>query len=164
VDDIRIYACALEENQIKALISAPPPPEPPSDPLSEALDTSLSFITGGSSDWFSQTATSYHDGDAAQSGDISDDQESWIQTTVSGKGTVKFYWKVSSEEEYDCLEFYVDGVLQDKISGLGGYWQQKMYTINTSGSHVLEWRYMKDGATSFGDDCGWVDKMEWVAN
>ena len=37
-------------------------------------------------DWFSQTTTSYHDGDATQSGDISHDEDSWMQTTVSGKG------------------------------------------------------------------------------
>jgi len=134
------------------------------DPLSEALDTALSFTTGGSADWFSQTKTSYHDVDAAQSGDTSDDQESWMQTTVSGKGTVKFYWKVSSGQDYDFLEFYIDGVLQDQISGSVDYWVQKTYTISTSGSHVLEWRYIKDGATSFGDDCGWVDKIEWVTN
>ena len=161
VDDVRIYDCALDENQIKALtslISAPPS----LDPLSEALDTSLSFTTGGSADWFSQTTTFHNDGDAAQSGDISGGQESWMQTTVSGKGTVKFYWMVSSEQDFDCLEFYIDGVMQERISGLGDYWQQKTYTISTSGLHTLEWRYMKDGTTSFGSDCGWLDKVEWI--
>jgi len=158
VDDVRIYDCALDENQIKSLISVTPSP----DPLSEALDTSLSFTTGGSAGWFSQTKTSYHNGDAAQSGDISNNQESWMQTTVSGKGTVKFYWKVSSEDDFDCLEFYIDGSLQNQISGLVDDWEQKTYTISTSGSHVLEWRYMKDRATSFGDDCGWLDKVEWI--
>ncbi|HUU17866.1 MAG TPA: hypothetical protein VMW72_11995, partial [Sedimentisphaerales bacterium] len=96
--------------------------------LSEAMDTTLSFTTGGSADWFSQTtsspwewfypiSTSYYGGDDAQSGGISDDQESWMQTTVSGAGMVRFYWKVSSESGYDYLEFYIDGVLQGRISG-----------------------------------------------
>jgi hypothetical protein len=58
--------------------------------LSEVLDTAMSFTTGGDADWFSQTTTSYYDGDAAQSGDISHNQESWIQMTVSGAGTVRF--------------------------------------------------------------------------
>jgi len=142
-----------------------PPPVPPSPPplpsLSEALDTSLSFTTGGSAGWFSQSTTSHYDGDAAQSGDISDDQESWMQTTVSGKGTLSFYWKVSSERYCDFLEFYIDGSLQEKISGSVD-WQQMMYTISTSGSHVLEWRYVKDYVVKSGSDCGWVDKVEWV--
>jgi len=132
------------------------------DPLARAVDTDLRFTTGGSVDWFSQTTTFYNDGDAAQSGDISDDQESWMQTTVSGKGTVKFYWLVSSEQDYDFLEFYIDGSLEEQISGLVDDWEQKVYMISTSGSHVLEWRYMKDWTTDEGSDCGWVDKVEWV--
>jgi len=131
------------------------------EPLAEALDTPLRFTTGGGTNWFAQTTTSYYDGEAAQSGDISHDEESWMQTTVSGKGTLKFYWKVSSEYDYDFLKFYIDGSLQDQISGSVN-WQQKMYTIGTSGSHTSEWRYVKDGGTDVGNDCGWVDKVEWV--
>jgi hypothetical protein len=132
------------------------------DPLAQALDTALSFTTGGNENWFGQTTTSYYEGDAAQSGDISHSQDSWMQTTVSGKGTVKFYWKVSSEEDFDFLEFYIDGSLQEKISSLEDDWEQQTYTISTSGSHTLEWRYMKDGSGNVGSDCGWVDKVEWV--
>ena len=157
VDDVRIYGCALDENQIKALISSLPSPV-----LSEALDTALSFTTGGSADWFCQTTNSYYDGDAAQSGDIKSYQESWMQTTVSGTGTVSFYWKVSSEGYCDFLDFYIDGSLQDQISGSVD-WQQMMYTL-PSGSHTLEWRYAKDYAMISGSDCGWVDKVEWVPN
>jgi len=135
-----------------------PGPPPSSSDLSEALDTSLSFTTGGSGDWFCQSATSYYDGDASQSGGISHAQESWMQTTVSGPTTVSFYWKVSSESGYDLLGFYIDGLLRDSISGSGD-WQQMMYTL-ASGSHTLEWRYFKDGSISSGSDCGWVDRVE----
>ena len=83
-----------------------------------------------------------------------------MQTTVSGAGTVSFYWKVSSEADWDFLEFYIDGELQDQISGEVD-WQQMTYTITDSGSHTLEWRYTKDEGASDGDDCGWADKLEW---
>ncbi len=85
-----------------------------------------------------------------------------MQTTVSGTGTVSFYWKVSSEVGYDYLEFYIDGELQDQISGTTVGWHQITYTITASGSHTLEWRYTKDQYVSSGSDCGWVDKVEWV--
>ncbi len=133
---------------------------PPSDSLSKAMDTTLSFTTGGSADWLSQTKTFYYDEDAAKSGDISDDQESWMQTMVSGAGMVRFYWKVSSEGGYDYLEFYIDDVLQDRISGSAD-WHQMTYTITASGLHTLEWRYVKDYSISEGNDCGWVDQLEW---
>jgi len=87
-----------------------------------------------------------------------------MQTTVNGTGTVKFYWKVSSEEDFDFLEFYIDGSLQENISGLEDDWERQTYTISTSGSHTFEWRYMKDGSGDSGSDCGWVDKVEWVTN
>jgi len=138
-----------------------PPPPPPLPSLSEVLDTALSFTTGGSANWFGQTTTTYYGPDAAQSGDISHRQDSWMQTTVSGTGTVKFYWKVSSEKHFDFLKFYIDGSSQDRISGSVD-WQQMTYTISTSGSHVLKWRYVKDRTTDEGSDCGWVDKVEWV--
>ncbi|MCJ7730334.1 MAG: carboxypeptidase-like regulatory domain-containing protein [Sedimentisphaerales bacterium] len=134
-------------------------PPTPCD-LTEALDTTLSFTTGGNADWFCQTTTSYSDGDAAQSGNISHNQESWMQTMADGPGTLSFYWKVSSEGNYDFLEFYIDGVRQSRISGSVD-WQQITYTV-ASGPHILVWRYIKDDSVSSGSDCGWVDKVEWI--
>jgi hypothetical protein len=134
--------------------------QPPSGPLSEALDTSLSFTTDGDSDWFSQTAMAYFDGDAAQSGEVLDEQESLIQTTVDGAGTLSFFWKVSSEVGYDYLEFFIDGVLQDRISGSVD-WAQMVYTITDPGLHILDWRYVKDKGVSSGSDSGWIDQVQW---
>ena len=159
LDDVRIYDCALDENQIKSLISAPPS----LNSLSEALDASLSFTTGGSADWFSQTAMFFHGGDAAQSGNISREQESWLRTTVNGAGTMSFFWKVSSEIDFDFLKFYIDGSLQDRISGSVD-WHKMTYEITDTDLHTLEWRYIKDVGTDSGSDCGWVDKVEWVPN
>ena len=131
------------------------------DPLTQALDTALSFATGGDDDWFNQNTIYYHDGDAAQSGSITDDQESWLQTTVNGAGTVSFYWKVSSEGSCDYLEFYIDDGCQDRISDSED-WHDMTYEITGSTSHTLEWRYVKDGSVDRGDDCGWVDKVVWT--
>ena len=66
---------------------------------------------------FHQESTYYSGVDAAQSGDIADSEESWMQTSVQGEGTVTFWWKVSSESGYDELEFYLDDVRQHYISG-----------------------------------------------
>jgi hypothetical protein len=79
---------------------------------------------------------------------------------VSGPGTVSFYWKVSSELDWDFLDFYIDGAMQDQISGEVD-WEQKTYQITGAGSHTLEWRYTKDGGAFGGLDAGWVDKLEW---
>ena len=128
--------------------------------LSEALDTDLIFDTGGDADWFSQIVTTYFDGDAADSGDIWDGQLSWMRTTVNGVGTLGFYWKVSCEQNYDFLAFYIDGVRQDRISGTVD-WHQMIYTITEPGPHTLEWQYEKDSSTSNGNDLGRVDLVDW---
>ena len=130
-------------------------------PIGEAVDnTDLSWTTGGDSGWFGQASTYYYDGDAAQSGDISDNQNTWMKTTVSGPGDLSFYWKVSSEYYWDYLRFYVEGIEQDKISGSTS-WIHKTYSID-SGTHTLTWKYTKDGSISTGEDCGWVDKVEFT--
>jgi YD repeat-containing protein len=131
------------------------------DPLTAACDTTLTFTTGGDANWFSQTAT-YHDGgDAAQSGDIADSEESWMETTVQGEGTLTFYWRVSSEVG-DYLGFYIDGQYQTSVTGSSS-WQQKSYNIVGLGTHTLLWKYYKDASGSGGSDCGWVDNVQWTA-
>jgi hypothetical protein len=129
-------------------------------PLSEALDTSLNVTTGGQAEWLSQTDTAFFDGDAARSGDVGDNQESFLQMAVDGPGTISFYWKVCSEAGYDFLEFYIDGELKDQISGSVD-WHQMTYEITASGTHTLEWRYVKDVSIDEDDDCGWLDLVEW---
>lgn len=130
--------------------------EPPS--LGDAVDnTQLYLLTGGNANWDGQTIKSYYGGDAAQSGDIGNSQSTDLQTTVTGAETVSFYWKVSSENNYDYLRFYIDGVEQAKISGEVD-WQYKSYSLG-SGTHILQWSYTKDSSVSRGSDTSWVDKI-----
>lgn len=136
-------------------------PSSPSISLNTALDNNaLTFTSGGNANWFGQSATSYYGGSAAQSGPILDDQSSSFQTTVTGPGTLLFYWKVSSEANYDFLKFYLDNADQDAISG-NVDWQQKTYNI-PAGSHTIKWQYSKDVSESTGSDCGWVDKITYT--
>ena len=76
--------------------------------LGEALNaTNLTWTTGGAAAWLGQ-ATNTHDGyAAAQSGTVTDTQETWIETTVTGPSTLSFWWKVSSEFGWDFLQFKV---------------------------------------------------------
>jgi hypothetical protein len=124
-----------------------------------ALDVPGSAITnGGQVPWFPQSITTHDGVDAAQSGDISDNQSSSFSLVADGPGNVTFWWKVSSEASFDYLRFFIDGVEQaGKISGSVD-WQQKTYAL-TSGSHVLQWSYSKDSIATVGSDCGWVDQV-----
>jgi len=137
--------------------------ESPSSSLQEALDTSLDITTGGDGgDWY-DVASGYYDSDSAHSGSCDNDEKSQIETAVEGPGTVTFYWKVDSDADSDYLEFYIDGVRQDRISG-DVDWQQKSYTITSAGTHYLLWQYIKDGSDNNNYDCGWVDYLQWTGS
>jgi len=134
----------------------------PTTSLGEAVDNAaLTWSTGGNAEWFGQTTTYYYGGDAARSGVIRDNQATWLRATVTGPGTLTFYWKVSSESNYDFLRFYIGDVEQTQISGSVD-WQQKTYSL-TSGTHTLQWKYAKDSSRSSGSDCGWLDKVEFTS-
>ena len=62
--------------------------------LAQALNaTNLVWTTGGTNVWIAETNIT-HDGQAAgQSGQITDSQETWVQTQVIGPAMLSFWWK-----------------------------------------------------------------------
>jgi len=135
------------------------------DPLAEAVDTpQLSWTNIGDADWFAQT-TSTHDGvDAAESGDIDDNQNSIMETTFTGPGTLTFWWKVSSQSGYDSLRFSINNVEQaGTLAPISGEvdWVKKEVTI-PAGNNTVKWAYVKDQSVSLGDDTAWVDQVTFT--
>jgi subtilisin family serine protease len=131
-------------------------------PLDEALDnTSLPWTTAGDAGWFGQTTVSCHDGDAAKSGSISNEQSSSIETIVTGPGSLSFYWKVSSEKNYDFLIFSIDGISYSQMSGEVPC-HKVTYEI-APGDHILMWSYTKDKSESGGSDAGWLDEVVFIS-
>jgi hypothetical protein len=80
-----------------------------------------------------------------------------LQTTVTGPCVLSFWWKASTEEDLDFLECFVDGELQQSISGEVD-WSQKVLSLD-EGSHILKWAYYKDDSVGGGRDAGWVDQV-----
>lgn len=132
-------------------------------PLGQALNAAgLVWSTSGNAAWFGESAVTHDGASAAQSGLITDSQLSTLQTTVVGAGTGTFWWRVSSEQWFDYLSFYIDGVMQASISGDSG-WQQQAFAV-ANGSHTLKWTYAKDPSVSVGADAGWLDQVTFIAN
>ena len=118
------------------------------------------FTTSGDADWEVETGDDVAGtGKAAVSQDINDNQESIMEytTTLVVDSMIEFYWKCSTEANWDHLEFKIDGVQQAQISGLVG-WTQVSFAA-AAGSRTFTWRYYKDGAVSIGDDHGKVDQI-----
>ncbi len=135
----------------------------PTIPLADAVDaTNLTWTTGGDAGWFGQASITHDGTDAAQSWSIGNSQESWMETTVIGPGTLTFWWKVSSETNYDRLEWYVNGTVRTNISGEVDWRQQSVSIL--PGTNTLRWRYAKDSFNSVGQDRGEVDQVSFVAS
>ncbi len=129
--------------------------------LAEATDFSGPWTTGASAAWSAQTVTTHDLQDAAASGTIGDLQESWIQTTVQGPGVLSFWWKVSSEADYDWLALYVDDQYAGRAISGEEDWRQEFVFV-PAGSHTLTWSYSKDDYVSAGADAGWLDQVSFA--
>ena len=133
------------------------------DPFVDAIcpAKNLTFFSNDVIPWFIDTGTYASAPGSARSGRISDSGRTSLTTTVQGKGTLTFKWKVSSEQSYDKLHFIVDGTEVTNISGTAN-WATYTRTLTTDGSHTIEWKYDKDGSVSSGSDCGWIDDVVWT--
>lgn len=130
--------------------------------LAEALDTpNLVWVSSGDAVWTGQTLTAHDGEDAAVSGVVGDGQQSVLETTVNGPGLVSFWWRVSSETNWDALEFSVGTAAQSRISGETD-WRPFSAAVPT-GTHVLRWVYAKDAeCCAAGEDRGWLDGVAYT--
>jgi len=129
--------------------------------LATAVDaTNLTWSSSGNLDWAQETSVTHDGVDAVQSGPIANNQSSSLATTVSGPGVLAFWWKVSSETNFDFLRFFVDGLQQPSAPEISGEvnWQQRFVAI-PNGTHTLTWTYSKDVSLSVGSDAGWLDQV-----
>ena len=132
-------------------------------PLGTALNaTNLAWTTSGNAPWYGETNITHDGVSAVQSGGIGALQETILQTTFGTNyaGSYTFWWKVSSEQDFDILEFRLNGIVQTNISGEVD-WQQVSIPV-PAGTNVLQWRYSKDASFDAGSDAGWVDQFAFV--
>ena len=82
-----------------------------------------------------------------------------ISWTSVSDDSVSFWYKVSSEEDYDFFRFYIDGTSQFEASGTSvTAWQRVAFPV-TAGTHTFKFSYEKDWYSTGGSDCAWVDDI-----
>lgn len=120
-------------------------------------DNTLPFDDNDDISWY-QSATSpwiqSADGSYLQSPSIDDSSSTEFTAVISGDGTVNYSWAVSSEENYDFLTVFINGVKIDDISG-----SQKFITNShaISGENtVITWQYAKDSTQKSGADSAFL--------
>ncbi|MBO4504671.1 MAG: T9SS type A sorting domain-containing protein [Bacteroidales bacterium] len=114
---------------------------------------------GTQASWFLDNANAYSDFYSLRSGVITHYDSSTVNmpVTIHHDGEISFMYRVSSENNYDWLYFYIDGVQKARWSGQGD-WTSVSYPI-LEGNHILTWRYIKDQSVNSGSDCVWIDDI-----
>jgi len=115
--------------------------------------------TTGDAPWNVESTVVYDGTYSAVCGDIDDNQISTLQLNIDvlDNGTISFYKKVSTEENYDYLRFYIDGVEKGNWSG-DIDWSYEEYAIS-AGTHTVKWEYAKDYSVSEGSDLAYIDNI-----
>jgi len=122
--------------------------------------TRYSWSHSGNADWTITPLESYSGAYSARAGAITHLQTSSLEVTLDClSGDIAFYRKVSSEEDYDWLEFYIDGNMVDLWSGSVN-WSQVSYLV-AEGEHTFKWTYSKDVGVNGGYDTAWIDDIRF---
>ena len=120
--------------------------------------TFLPWVTTGSQPWTVANSVVAIGQYAARSGVIGDDQNSILTLTrATGSGVGSFDYKVSSETNWDRLEFSINGIAQQRWSGEVG-WATYQFSV-VAGTNTFEWIYRKDPSDSFGLDAAFIDNL-----
>ena len=120
----------------------------------------VTFFSESAIPWTIDTATYATAPGSARSGHIADNGSTSLTATLMGPGHISFKAKVSSEQNYDMLQFYLNGTKLNEISGSVD-WQELSADL-PAGLNNLEVRYIKDGSCEDGQDCGWIDDVTWT--
>lgn len=79
-----------------------------------------------------------------------------LHTTFAGGGSFDF--RTDSETGWDFLEFHINGERIERWSGSLG-WQTFQFNV-AAGTHLFEWRFVRDPTFGEGQNAVWIDNLD----
>ena len=151
MDEIQIYSGVLSDSEVLQLYNNPGTAIPDlagsGSDFNQALNTTgLTWTTSGTASWFVETTNTHDNVSAAQSGSVTNSQTSSLSTTVTGPGTLTFYWASQDDCNNFDYEFDIDGTIQSDIYCSTPWTQAGPFSIS-GGQHTLTWK-----VSSYGDN------------
>lgn len=119
--------------------------------------TTFAWEMVGQAPWVIATQQPWEGDRCARSGTIPNSAASELKLNynVAFADSISFYYKVSSENNYDFLKFFVGGVQKAQWSGEKP-WSRAVFSV-AAGPTSFRWRYEKDFSVASGSDCAWLD-------
>jgi len=123
--------------------------------------SNMNWQNTSSTPWTIITQYPYEGTYCAKSGNIGNNATTTLKITDTATvtDTISFYYKVSSEQDYDKLIFKIDGQTKDEWSGNIG-WTRAAYPVS-AGIHTYTWSYTKDYYGTSGHDCAYLDAISF---
>ena len=137
-------------------------------PIKETFESgdfsTFDWETLGGAQWFVDNSTSNTGTYSARSGAIGHANLTTLQVEIEipEEGQISFFKKISTEAGKDKLIFYIDNTAKGEWSGEIN-WSRETFPV-TEGTHKFKWIYMKDSNGSYGDDCCWIDDVQFPAS
>jgi hypothetical protein len=167
LDDIQIYNRVLSSQEVTylyqnpgAVVASASAPD-----FNAALNTTnLIWTTSGNTSWFVETTNTHDNVSAAQSGVVTNNQSSTLSVTVTGPGTLMFWWaSIADDNNFDYVA-YLDG------DPNGGYFDD--LDVNTSyhedgpfnipaGTHTISWTAFAEGDED-PTEAGFLDQVSFL--
>jgi hypothetical protein len=134
------------------------------DDLESGDFNAFDWALSGTQPWVIDNSIKYEGNNSARSGTIGNSQTSTMQLArnVLVNDSIAFFKKISSEQDYDFLNFYIDGTLTGAWSGLND-WERVSFPV-AAGTHTFQWDYVKDEIQTENADAVWVDFVELPAS
>ena len=109
--------------------------------------------------WSIDGSNSFEGRYSLRSGNIENNQNSSLayNCTTTTCDYLGFHKKVSSQQESDKLQLFIDGELLAEWSGEND-WSEEIFPVEP-GNHLIEWIYNKDSDGSEGSDAAWLDNI-----
>jgi hypothetical protein len=122
------------------------------------------WINISSKPWIITESGSYDGNFSARSGAIlhNDSSSLVIRTEYAKADSIKFFYKVSSEKNYDFLVFKLNGIEVFRISGETS-WEKKVIPV-PAGYNKMEWVFFMDASTLGGSNCAWIDMIDFAGS
>jgi hypothetical protein len=121
--------------------------------------TRFAWNMAGNQPWVTTNLQPYQGTTCAMSGVITDNESSELNISLLSLAddSVSFHYRTSTEQGWDFLRFFVDGIQQGQWSGIAP-WQYASFAL-PAGQHDLRFVYTKDDIVSAGDDRVWLDNI-----
>ena len=120
----------------------------------------LSWSSGGAAIWVPQAEVSHDGEDAAKSGEVTGDDVSTLSISVTGPGTLSWWWKLDMS---DCagVDVFVDEAFVESLDSVSD-WVSASVNVVGDGKHAVRFEFWNAGTAAAISDCAYIDQVSWT--